>query len=197
MVVMADRGFKHVEQHLLKSNINLVRPPTVERGVKMTKSQAKLTKQIASLRIHIERVIRRLFPSLSYTTDSGQFGFLTVALYQSARWFLTSFQTNLQLEAEIVLRTISGAVDVHRAGCVGEEYAQVLEKYLKGKNLTLLRRIDCGVTSLVKLKLNPFLQRRPRRSRRQRVDRQIARRSNLHNIKTCTDSLQITNGVVC
>lgn len=60
MVVMADRGFKHVEQYLKKSNISLVRPPSVETGVKMTKSEAKLTKQIASLRIHIERIIRRL-----------------------------------------------------------------------------------------------------------------------------------------
>ncbi|XP_035447531.2 uncharacterized protein LOC118274205 [Spodoptera frugiperda] len=60
MVVMADRGFKHVEQYLKKSNITLVRPPSVETGVKMSKSQAKLTKQIASLRIHVERVIRRL-----------------------------------------------------------------------------------------------------------------------------------------
>ncbi|KAF9822680.1 hypothetical protein SFRURICE_012459 [Spodoptera frugiperda] len=50
MVVMADRGFKHVD----------IRPPSVETGVKMSKSQAKLTKQIASLRIHVERVIRRL-----------------------------------------------------------------------------------------------------------------------------------------
>ncbi|KAF9791777.1 hypothetical protein SFRURICE_020176 [Spodoptera frugiperda] len=57
---MADRGFKHVEQYLKKSNITLVRPPSVETGVKMSKSQAKLTKQIASLRIHVERVIRRL-----------------------------------------------------------------------------------------------------------------------------------------
>ncbi|KAL4707953.1 hypothetical protein ACJJTC_013744 [Scirpophaga incertulas] len=60
MVVIADRGFKHVEQYLKKSNITLVRPPSVETGVKMSKSEAKLTKQIASLRIHIERVIRRL-----------------------------------------------------------------------------------------------------------------------------------------
>lgn len=60
MCVMADRGFKHVEQYLKKSGITLVRPPSVETGVKMSKSEAKQTKQIASLRIHIERVIRRL-----------------------------------------------------------------------------------------------------------------------------------------
>lgn len=60
MFVMADRGFKHVEPFLKKAGITLVRPPSVETGVKMSKTEAKLTKQIASLRIHIERVIRRL-----------------------------------------------------------------------------------------------------------------------------------------
>ncbi|XP_026736463.1 uncharacterized protein LOC113500018 [Trichoplusia ni] len=60
MFVMADRGFKHVEQYLKKAGITLVRPPSVETGVKMSKTEAKLTKQVASLRIHIERVIRRL-----------------------------------------------------------------------------------------------------------------------------------------
>lgn len=60
MCVMADRGFKHIEQYLLKSGVTLVRPPSVETGVKMNKNEAKLTKQIASLRIHVERVIRRL-----------------------------------------------------------------------------------------------------------------------------------------
>ncbi|XP_047997647.1 uncharacterized protein LOC125235212 [Leguminivora glycinivorella] len=60
MFVMADRGFKHLEQYLKKAGITLVRPPSVEKGVQMSKTEAKLTKQIASLRIHIERVIRRL-----------------------------------------------------------------------------------------------------------------------------------------
>ncbi|KAF9808767.1 hypothetical protein SFRURICE_016284, partial [Spodoptera frugiperda] len=41
MVVMADRGFKHVEQYLKKSNITLVRPPSVETGVKMSKKSSK------------------------------------------------------------------------------------------------------------------------------------------------------------
>lgn len=57
---MADRGFKHIEQYVKKSGITLVRPPSVEKGSQMTKSEAKETKQIASLRIHIERVIRRV-----------------------------------------------------------------------------------------------------------------------------------------
>lgn len=60
MCIMADRGFKHIEQYVKKSGITLVRPPSVEKGSQMTKSEAKETKQIASLRIHIERVIRRV-----------------------------------------------------------------------------------------------------------------------------------------
>ncbi|XP_063897403.1 uncharacterized protein LOC126055636 [Helicoverpa armigera] len=60
MVVMADRGFKHIEQFLLKSVVQLVRPPSVQSGGKLSKVEAKQTKQIASLRIHVERVIRRL-----------------------------------------------------------------------------------------------------------------------------------------
>lgn len=46
MCVMADRGFKHLEQYLKKSVITLVRPPSVEKGVKMSKNEAKLTKQV-------------------------------------------------------------------------------------------------------------------------------------------------------
>ncbi|CAH2100898.1 unnamed protein product [Euphydryas editha] len=60
MNVMADRGFKHVEQYLRQHGVQLVRPPSVIAGNKLTKTEARETKQIASLRIHIERVIRRL-----------------------------------------------------------------------------------------------------------------------------------------
>ncbi len=60
MCVMADRGFKHVEQYLNRAGVHLVRPPSVATGTKLTKTKARQTKQIASLRIHIERVIRRL-----------------------------------------------------------------------------------------------------------------------------------------
>ncbi|XP_048000118.1 uncharacterized protein LOC125237175 isoform X1 [Leguminivora glycinivorella] len=60
MCVMADRGFKHVESYLLKQGVKLVRPPSVVKGSKLSKTEVRETKQIASLRIHIERVIRRL-----------------------------------------------------------------------------------------------------------------------------------------
>lgn len=58
--VMADRGFKHVEHLLTQVGCRLVRPPSVEGGSKLSEAEVKHTKQIASLRIHIERVIRRL-----------------------------------------------------------------------------------------------------------------------------------------
>lgn len=37
-----------------------MRPPTVEADTKLNKEQAIETKRIASLRIHIERIIRRV-----------------------------------------------------------------------------------------------------------------------------------------
>ncbi|XP_060806098.1 uncharacterized protein LOC132902987 [Amyelois transitella] len=55
MCVMADRGFKHVEVYLCQRGMVLV-----QSGTKFSKAEAKETKQIASLRIHIEWVIRRL-----------------------------------------------------------------------------------------------------------------------------------------
>ncbi|GBP40402.1 hypothetical protein EVAR_25254_1 [Eumeta japonica] len=54
MYVMADRGFKHVEQYLRKEGVQLVRPPSVTTGAKLSKSEVRETKQIASLRIHVE-----------------------------------------------------------------------------------------------------------------------------------------------
>lgn len=58
--ILADRGFKHIEQLLLQKGFNLVRPPSVSANLKLSKAEARKTKEIASLRIHIERVIRRL-----------------------------------------------------------------------------------------------------------------------------------------
>lgn len=58
--ILADRGFKHIEELLLQKGINLVRPPSVSSNSKLSKQDVTKTKQIASLRIHIERVIRRL-----------------------------------------------------------------------------------------------------------------------------------------
>lgn len=59
-LIMADRGFKHIESFLNKKNCLLVRPPSVSVKEKLSKKEVKLNKRIASLRIHIERVIRRL-----------------------------------------------------------------------------------------------------------------------------------------
>lgn len=58
--VLADRGFKHIEQVLNQRKCHLLRPPSIVQGAKLTKEEAHKTKQIASLRIHIERVIRRI-----------------------------------------------------------------------------------------------------------------------------------------
>lgn len=58
--VMADRGFKHIDALLLQHKCTLVRPPSVSEGKKLSKSESREAKRIASLRIHIERIIRRV-----------------------------------------------------------------------------------------------------------------------------------------
>lgn len=58
--VMADRGFKQIQTILNQKKCILIRPPTVSSTVKPSKAEVLETKRIASLRIHIERVIRRL-----------------------------------------------------------------------------------------------------------------------------------------
>ncbi|KAL4721003.1 hypothetical protein ACJJTC_016774 [Scirpophaga incertulas] len=56
--ILADRGFKQL--YLSQRGFVLLRPPSVSAGMKLSKKEVKQTKQIASLRIHVERVIRRL-----------------------------------------------------------------------------------------------------------------------------------------
>lgn len=60
MVVMADRGFKNIDKLLNEKGCILVRPPSVSTDTKLSKEEVLTTKRIASLRIHVERVIRRL-----------------------------------------------------------------------------------------------------------------------------------------
>ncbi|KAJ8670104.1 hypothetical protein QAD02_001363 [Eretmocerus hayati] len=58
--VMADRGFKGIDAILNEKKCQLIRPPSVSTSTKPSKQEVMLTKQIASLRIHVERVIRRV-----------------------------------------------------------------------------------------------------------------------------------------
>lgn len=59
---MADRGFKQIQSILNPKECILIRPPTVSASVKPSKSESLRleSKSIASLRIHIEHVIKRL-----------------------------------------------------------------------------------------------------------------------------------------
>ena len=59
-LILADRGFKNLESLLIQKNCTLVRPPSVSDGKILTEEEVKLTKQVASLRIHVERVIQRI-----------------------------------------------------------------------------------------------------------------------------------------
>lgn len=58
--VLADRGFKYVDALLSRNQNNLLRPPSLAKDQKLTKQDAIKSKVIASLRIHVERVIRRV-----------------------------------------------------------------------------------------------------------------------------------------
>ena len=58
--ILADRGFKSLESILTKKKCKIIRPPSVAEGEKSSKEEVKLTKQVASLRIHVERVIQRI-----------------------------------------------------------------------------------------------------------------------------------------
>ncbi|XP_054715697.1 uncharacterized protein LOC129225127 [Uloborus diversus] len=58
--VMADRGFKNISHLLQQRQCNLIRPPSVSQNEAMSAEEVQLTKQIAAVRIHVERVISRL-----------------------------------------------------------------------------------------------------------------------------------------
>ena len=60
MVVMADRGFKAVEPVLVNVGCSLVRPESVSANSVLEREQVLWSKQVASLRIHVERAIRRV-----------------------------------------------------------------------------------------------------------------------------------------
>jgi hypothetical protein len=59
-VVLADRGFKGIETYLRVRNVKLLRPPSVTSKETPTKKEVLLGKVIASLRIHVERLMRRV-----------------------------------------------------------------------------------------------------------------------------------------
>lgn len=58
--ILADRGFKHIDTLVYRKQIKLFRPPSVLNDMKLTKHEAIKSKVIASLRVHVERVIRRV-----------------------------------------------------------------------------------------------------------------------------------------
>ena len=58
--VLSDRGFKEVEGHLVARGCHLIRPKSVAKDEHLTAKNVFQMKTIAGLRIHIERVIRRV-----------------------------------------------------------------------------------------------------------------------------------------
>jgi DNA-directed RNA polymerase specialized sigma subunit len=60
VAVMADRGFKNVSHMLHERGASLIRPPSVPANTILSKDSARQAKQIAALRIHVERAISRI-----------------------------------------------------------------------------------------------------------------------------------------
>jgi hypothetical protein len=58
--VMADRGFKSIETLLHQKGCCLCKPPSVSKNDKLSKQLVHEAKVIAALRVHVERVIRRI-----------------------------------------------------------------------------------------------------------------------------------------
>ena len=58
--VLADRGFKEVEADLAARGCHLARPASVAQGEQLPTSKVLSMKTIAGLRIHVEKVIRRI-----------------------------------------------------------------------------------------------------------------------------------------
>lgn len=58
--VLADRGFKNIDKYLIDRNCKLIRPPSVTQDRALTKDAVREGKRIASIRVHVERVIGRL-----------------------------------------------------------------------------------------------------------------------------------------
>lgn len=57
--ILADRGFP-LREILLVKNAELVLPPAAKGTSQMTSDQVRRTKTVANVRIHVERVIRRI-----------------------------------------------------------------------------------------------------------------------------------------
>ena len=58
--VLADRGFKEVEADLIARGCHLARPASVSQGEQLSNRIVLNMKIVAGLRIHVERVIRRI-----------------------------------------------------------------------------------------------------------------------------------------
>lgn len=57
---MGDRGYKDLDEFFRTNGIPFIRPPSVMTGTKLPKDVALKAKEVASLRINVERTIRKL-----------------------------------------------------------------------------------------------------------------------------------------
>ncbi|KAJ8677817.1 hypothetical protein QAD02_013604 [Eretmocerus hayati] len=94
--VMADRGFKNLQALLNGKNCTLLRPPSVLSNSKPTKLEVLETKSIASIRIHVERVIGRL----------REFRLLTPH---------STIDTHLMAHVNSAVQTVAGLINMHKS----------------------------------------------------------------------------------
>ncbi|CAI6349979.1 unnamed protein product [Macrosiphum euphorbiae] len=57
--IMVDKGFL-IDDLCMSKNIQIIRPPVLKNKIQFSKSEALLNKDIASARVHIERINQRL-----------------------------------------------------------------------------------------------------------------------------------------
>ena len=89
--VMADKGFD-IQDLLVEYGVKLNIPPFRQAGRQMTPQELAKTKNIAAVRIHVERKIQRIksFSLLADEIDNSMFGLMDSLVFVWA--MLTNFQ---------------------------------------------------------------------------------------------------------
>ena len=80
--LMADKGF-HLQKHCEARNITLNFPPVLGKDSQLSPADLTETRRIASLRVHVERVIERIkkFHILRSLAASGKRWLMSLFMY--------------------------------------------------------------------------------------------------------------------
>ena len=88
---MADKGFD-IEYLLLEKKAILNIPPFLESNVQFTQNDVQKTKEIASVRIHVERAIRRIKEYHIFDSDIPLNSLGSINQIYTVACLLTNFQ---------------------------------------------------------------------------------------------------------